>query len=85
MPILLIHGEDDHFVPCEMSREIAANCASRVVVQTFPGAGHGLSYLVDPQRYERVVFDFLRGVPQVSCAISGEFAEKIRQIGKNET
>lgn len=85
VPILLIHGEDDHFVPCEMSREIAANCASRVVVQTFPGAGHGLSYLVDPQRYERVVFDFLRGVPQVSCAISGEFAEKIRQIGKNET
>lgn len=84
VPILLIHGEDDHFVPCEMSREIAANCASRVEVQTFPGAGHGLSYLVDPVRYERVVFDFLSAIPQVSKAISGEFAETIRQSGKNE-
>ena len=30
IPILLIHGEDDRFVPCDMSRELAAACAGRL-------------------------------------------------------
>ena len=60
VPILLIHGEADDFVPCSMSREIAAACASPVRLETFPGAGHGSSYLSDPERYGRVVLDFLR-------------------------
>ena len=30
-----------------------------VELHTFPGAGHGLSYLVDPERYGRVVTEFL--------------------------
>ncbi|MBR1456885.1 MAG: alpha/beta hydrolase [Oscillospiraceae bacterium] len=59
LPILLIHGEDDRFVPCAMSRELAAACAGPVRLETFPGAGHGLSYLVDPERYGRVVTEFL--------------------------
>ena len=36
----------------------------------FPDAGHGLSYLIDPLRYERVVYDFLRSIPTVSDKIS---------------
>lgn len=63
VPILLIHGEDDRFVPCEMSREILKNCASPARLHTFPGAGHGLSYMVDPQRYEQVCVDFMRTIP----------------------
>ena len=59
LPILLIHGEADGFVPCEMSREIAAACASKVRLETFPGAGHGVSYLSDPERYGRIVKEFL--------------------------
>lgn len=59
VPILLLHGEDDRFVPCEMSREIAAAnpLAER---HTFPGAGHGLSYMVDRERYLALVDDMLR-------------------------
>ena len=60
LPILLIHGEDDRFVPCWMSREIAAACRGPVRLETFPGAGHGLSYMTDPERYGRVVTEFLR-------------------------
>ena len=65
LPILLIHGEEDRYVPCEMSRQIAAACASSVRLETFPGAGHGLSYLTDPARYHRIVREFLTdsGVP----------------------
>lgn len=59
LPILLIHGEADDFVPCSMSREIAAACAGPVRLETFPGAGHGGSYLKDPERYGRVWREFM--------------------------
>lgn len=59
IPILLIHGEDDRFVPCEMSKEIAAACKSPVRLETFPGAGHGLSYMKDTARYIQTTEEFL--------------------------
>ena len=62
LPVLLIHGEADHFVPCEMSRELAAACAAPVRLETFPGAAHGMSYLVDTPRYKRVVAEFLSAI-----------------------
>ena len=58
VPILLIHGEDDRFVPCDMSRAIAAANPERIELHTFPGAGHGLSCLTDRKRYESLVRDF---------------------------
>lgn len=63
VPILLIHGEADHFVPCDMSREIFKNCHSPAQLHTFPDAGHGLSYMVDPIRYEAVTVGFLWSIP----------------------
>ncbi len=60
IPILLIHGEEDRFVPCDMSRELAAACAGPHGLETFPGAGHGLSYIVDPERYKKAVEEFMR-------------------------
>ena len=62
IPVLLIHGEDDHFVPCDMSREIHKSCASRIVFETIPGAGHGLSYMVAPERYEEVTVTFIKSI-----------------------
>ena len=59
IPVLLIHGEDDRFVPCGMSKEIAAACKSECALATFPQAGHGLSYIADAQRYARLVEDFV--------------------------
>ncbi len=62
VPILLIHGEDDRFVPCEMGRRIAAANPDRVELHTFPRAGHGLSFLVDRPRYEQIARTFLARV-----------------------
>ena len=76
IPVLLIHGEEDRLVPCSMSYDIAKHCASHVHVETFPDAGHGLSYLIDPLRYERVVYDFLRSIPTVSDKISKTFPDQ---------
>ncbi len=58
VPILLIHGEDDRFVPCEMGRRIAAANPAMIELHTFPDAGHGLSFLIDRPRYERITRAF---------------------------
>lgn len=58
LPILVIHGDDDDIVPCEMSRAIAAHCP-HVTLALFPDAGHGLSYMKDNMRYEQTVKDFI--------------------------
>lgn len=79
VPILLLHGEADHYVPCEMSTEIAACCASPVTVHTFPDAGHGLSYMVDPRRYERVVYEFLCTIPILRDKISVDFVRQLSE------
>lgn len=63
IPILFIHGEDDRFVPCEMSRENYRLCTSpNKQLLTVPGAGHGLSYLVDRQTYLDAVQRFQRSI-----------------------
>ena len=76
IPILLLHGEDDRLVPCSMSLEIAACCASKVHVATFPDAGHGLCYITDPIRYERTVSNFLNSVPSLEGTIPDSFMGK---------
>lgn len=59
VPILIIHGEDDRFVPCEMSREIYNVNPNIVKLETFTDAGHGLSFMKDTKRYEEVLNEFL--------------------------
>jgi fermentation-respiration switch protein FrsA (DUF1100 family) len=59
LPILLIHGEADNFVPCEMSHKIHAACKGRHEIHTFQDAEHGLSYLQDTPRYEQTVYAFV--------------------------
>ena len=62
VPILILHGEADSFVPCEMSEEIQNACPDNVERHTFPDADHGISYLVDKDRYCKIVDDFLDNV-----------------------
>lgn len=57
VPIVIVHGEDDRFVPCDMSRAIAAECPENVTLHTFPDAGHGMSGIVDPPRYRSILRD----------------------------
>lgn len=59
VPILILHGEDDRFVPCEMSKEIEDANPSMIERHTFPEAAHGISYLKDTPRYTRIVKEFI--------------------------
>ena len=60
LPILLIHGEEDHFVPHAMSQKIAKAGPAKVEFHSFPKAGHGLSYLLDKERYITVTLKFIQ-------------------------
>lgn len=51
VPIIFFHGENDDFVPCDMSRECYEACSAPKKIMTVPGAGHGLSYIIDPEGY----------------------------------
>ena len=72
LPILLLHGEDDRFVPCEMSREIQAANPALITLYTFPGAGHGISYLSDTERYLRLTRTFMEECYQKGAVNKGK-------------
>ena len=62
VPVILFHGESDDFVPCDMSRRNFEACSAKKELVTVPGAGHGLSYFVQPERYLQAVRDFFQEV-----------------------
>lgn len=62
VPVIFFHGEDDDFVPCDMSRRNYEACTAPKRLITVPGAGHGLSYFLQSERYLQEVRDFFREV-----------------------
>ena len=58
VPVILIHGQDDDFVPCYMSQQCYDACSSKKQLVTVPGAGHGLSYPTDPEGYLQALREF---------------------------
>lgn len=64
VPVLLIHGTDDRFVPIEMTYENYRSCNSPKYLLIVPGAGHGMSYYVDKDGYESAVMRFWKKYDQ---------------------
>lgn len=60
IPILIVHGKDDHFVPCRMSEQGYAACTGPKHLLLVDGAGHGVSFIVDTDRYTSMIIDFLK-------------------------
>ena len=58
LPVLFFHGTDDDYVPWQMSQKNYDACVSKKKLVLVPGAGHGLSYLLDPQGYLAAVREF---------------------------
>ena len=59
LPVLMVHGKADGFVPCEMSQQGYDACAGEKEIFLVEGADHGLSFLQDSQRYKEKVLAFL--------------------------
>ena len=63
VPVMFIHGTADELVPVEMCPELfhaAKNPLSRM--ELFEGARHCQGHMCEPERYERVVQQFVRDV-----------------------
>ena len=59
-PILFIHGKADDFVPSCMSEFGFAACASEKELLLVDDAGHGRSYLYEPERLRNALTDFFK-------------------------
>lgn len=60
LPILMIHGTDDNFVPCQMTQEGYDACTSIKEIFLVDGAGHGVSFLYDTEGYTERIITFLK-------------------------
>lgn len=58
IPVLFIHGDADAFVPCEMSHVNYQACCAPKDILIVHGAAHSLSYIADPQAYEKKLSEF---------------------------
>lgn len=67
LPVLMIHGQADSFVPCEMTLQGYAACTGEKALLLVKDAEHGLSFVYDGLRYTSMVIDFLKeNIPDFS-------------------
>lgn len=62
VPILLIHGTGDTFVPCSMCEKIYENIASSKKMLLIEGAAHAECYYKDTVAYENALTEFIGGL-----------------------
>ena len=60
VPVLLVHGEGDNVVPCEMADALRDACASKVELLRVPGAGHGMSWYAAMPDYQSALLRFMK-------------------------
>jgi len=58
VPVIFVHGAADGFVPVEMAYRNYVACTSPKELLIVPGADHGMSYLVEKDKYEKASRDF---------------------------
>lgn len=59
LPVLFIHGGDDHFVPTEMSYRSYEACTAPKKLVIIEGAAHAQSYMTDTKTCQREIREFL--------------------------
>lgn len=58
VPVLFIHGAADNFVPVQMTYDNYLACRTEKRLLIVPGADHGMSYLVEKEKYQDAVKSF---------------------------
>jgi fermentation-respiration switch protein FrsA (DUF1100 family) len=58
IPVILFHGDEDAFVPYEMSEKIYAACNTTKRLVCVKGAGHGLAFPKDEEGYVAALKEF---------------------------
>jgi fermentation-respiration switch protein FrsA (DUF1100 family) len=57
-PIIFFHGEADEFIPYTMTEQLYNECSSKKELFIVPNADHGISYLIEPDKYVNYVKSF---------------------------
>lgn len=60
LPIIMVHGKEDHFVPCYMTEEGFRCCNGNKQLLLADGAGHGLSFIYATAEYTQMIEKFLK-------------------------
>lgn len=58
VPILFVHGTEDHFVPVEMTYDNYKACSAPKRLLIVPGADHCMNYFMNKETYEKAIKDF---------------------------
>ena len=59
LPTLLMHSADDGYVPIDAARELAILRPDLITYEEFTGARHAKLWNYDPERFDRVISDWL--------------------------
>lgn len=57
-PVIFLHGDSDDYVPFQMSVENYKACVSKKKLVIIEGAGHGLAFPCDPEKYYAALKEF---------------------------
>ncbi len=60
VPIVFFHGNNDGFVPVEMTKQNYQNCNAEKTILLVDGADHGLSYVINPEQYLQTLSEFTK-------------------------
>ena len=60
LPIIMVHGKADDFVPCQMTVEAYEACTGDKQLFLVDNAVHGVSFLFAEKEYKEMVFSFLK-------------------------
>jgi len=58
VPVAIIHGSDDRFVPVSMAYKNYKACTAPKELLIVPGADHGQSYYTERDKYEKFTLEF---------------------------
>ena len=58
VPLMIMHGSEDDFVPYSMCHQIYNAIEGKKVLFTVEGAGHGMCYFAKTEEYEKTLLQF---------------------------
>ena len=61
MPIVFIHGKEDHYVPCQMSIDMYEACRAPKELHLIENCGHAAAYMVATEEYTEMVNRLMNG------------------------
>lgn len=80
IPVCFVHGDSDMFIDCSHSRRMKEANPGYSELHIYPGADHACSYASDPERYFKMLSDFIRKVEEGGLGAGIQNGGRYKQI-----